>query len=59
MDKQCEKCFYYDKCNANEVCEDYTPLGEYAEDEYIDKLIENRRIEFHKEWFSYIEQNAD
>lgn len=59
MDKNCENCFYYGKCNADEVCEDYTPLGESAEDEDIDKLIEDRRVEFHKKWFQYITQNAD
>lgn len=52
MNKCCKQCLYFDQCISNKVCENYTPLGD-SED--IDKIIEAKRAEFHKEWFKYIE----
>lgn len=59
MSKDCKNCFYNDKYPSEEVCEYYTPLEEEQDDAEIDELIEARRIEFRKEWFKYIEENAD
>lgn len=51
MNKDCKQCLYFDDCDADRVCEDYTPLGDD-----VDELIESRRAEFHEEWFQYIEE---
>lgn len=56
MNKKCKCCLFCDQCCSDEVCEDYTPLND---DMNMNKIIESRRTEFHKEWFQYIEENMD
>lgn len=51
MNKNCKQCLYFGKCCADEVCDDYTPT---CDD--VDEIIKSARLEFHKEWFQYIEE---
>lgn len=53
--KSCKYCYYNDFCSDDEVCDNYAPVGDAAEDALIDGLIEQRREEFHKDFFRYIE----
>ena len=53
--KHCSNCYYSDRCDCSEVCEDYTPLTEEAIDEEVNDMIENNRVAFRAEWFGYIE----
>ena len=53
--KSCKYCYYNDFCQEDEICENYAPIGDDAEDETIDELIERRREEFRKDYFEYIE----
>jgi len=52
-------CYYKDKCDQNEVCEDYYPIDPQAEDEAIDELIEENRAAFRAEWFEYIDEDSN
>lgn len=54
MNKKCRRCLYFDLCGTNKVCDDYTPLSENIDINYI---IEAKRREFYKEWFQYIKEN--
>lgn len=53
--KSCKYCYYNDFCSDDEVCDNYAPIGDAAEDVLIDELIEQRREEFRKDFFRYIE----
>lgn len=51
----CDRCCFYDVCAERELCDDYSAAEAWADDEYIDALIEQGREEFRKEWFGYLE----
>lgn len=53
--KSCKYCYYNDFCSDDEVCDNYAPVGDAAEDVLVDELIEQRREEFRKDFFRYIE----
>lgn len=53
--KSCKYCYYNDFCSDDEVCDNYAPVGDASEDALIDELIEQRREEFRKDFFRYIE----
>lgn len=53
--KSCKDCYYGEVCYAREVCDDYFPVGEEAEDVVIEETIETGRSDFYSEWFRYIE----
>ncbi len=59
MTKQCSNCYYYDVCNSSDLCDDYAPLGDAAEDYAIEELIEKGRQEFRAEWEQYISEYND
>lgn len=59
MSNDCKYCFYNDRCSSKKVCEYYISFEDGEYDAAVDKLIEEKRIEFRKEWFRYIEENAD
>lgn len=59
MSKTCLHCYYKDKCDQDEVCEDYYPIDQQAEDEAIDELIEENRVAFRAEWFEYIAEDSN
>lgn len=52
--KKCSNCYYFDLCGSGSVCDYYYPIGEDAENEAIDELIEKKRYEFYDEWNEYI-----
>lgn len=54
--KQCNNCYYHDVCDGSELCDDYYPIGEEAEEADIEELIEKRREEFQEEWNEYISE---
>ena len=54
-DKSCKYCYYNDFCSEDEVCDNYAPIGDDAENASIDELIEQRREEFRRDFFEYIE----
>lgn len=43
-------------CDGSELCDDYYPIGEEAEEADIEELIEKRREEFQEEWNEYISE---
>lgn len=49
MCKQCENCYFGDKCYSEEPCPNYSPI---LTD--IQTVISNRQKEFYKEWMEYI-----
>lgn len=59
MSKSCSYCYFKDKCHQSEVCENYYPIDQQAEDDAIDEMIEKNRIAFRAEWFGYIEEDAN
>lgn len=59
MTKHCSNCYYYDVCNSSDLCDDYAPLGDAAEDYAIEELIEKCRQEFRTEWEQYISEYND
>ena len=55
----CEKCYFNinncyanDECAHKEKCEYYTPFIEDEDDD--NALVEERRLEFYREWNEYI-----
>lgn len=52
--KHCDSCYFGEVCPSDGICEDYISLDEQFNDESVDNLIEQRRIEFRKEWHRYI-----
>lgn len=58
MNNTCSNCYFGDKCRSLYACEDYSPISEFA-DENVDKIIEDERREFLKEWNQYIEEYTD
>lgn len=59
MTKQCSNCYYYDVCNNSDLCDDYAPLADAAEDYAIEELIKKDRQEFRAEWEQYISEYND
>lgn len=53
--KSCKRCYYNDFCSNDEVCDNYAPVDDATKDTLIDELIEQRREEFRKDFFRYIE----
>lgn len=68
MKISCDSCYYSDECDKSDIlgnriyidiCADYAPLGEEAEETLVDMFIEEQRRQFKNEWFEYIEQEAE
>lgn len=53
--KRCKYCYYNDFCPEDEVCDNYALISDDMEDVFIDELIEQRREEFRRDFFEYIE----
>lgn len=50
--KPCVDCIWYDICEKDDVCMEFTPA---ADVNYVtDEELENGRIEFRKEWDEYV-----
>lgn len=58
-DYPCRSCLFYDKCQNRIGCDNYAPAGEDAEDEALDTYIEERRREFHEEWYEYTSEDFE
>ena len=55
----CSTCLFCDKCSNRRGCDNYTPAGDDAEDAALDTYIEERRIEFHEEWYEYTSEDFE
>lgn len=53
MYNKCDKCFYKDQCEQEEVCEYYDELSLDNIDE--EEYIEDERASFMEQWFQYVE----
>ena len=58
MPNPCIYCEHYNDCDTDketeEYCFDFSLLDSLVEDDYIDAIIEEQRVSFRAEWFSYI-----
>lgn len=52
MKRTCRMCLWLDQCGQDDVCEDFSPLGEDVEE-----FIEKERELFVAEWLEYIRDN--
>lgn len=60
MNRQCENCVFGELCYEPIECENYFPVGDEAEDEFINYIIDEEMIEYREAWFDYIsEYNED
>ena len=59
LSKDCLHCCFGDKCKQEEPCENYYPIDQDAEDEFIYKLTQDSRIEYYSAWFEYISEYND
>lgn len=57
--KRCKDCYYGDVCPSAEVCEDFAPITEVAEDAVIEEIIEQGREEYRAAWNEYISEYQD
>lgn len=61
MPNPCVFCVNYDDCELEECmkdyCDAYYPANGFTEDDYLDAVIEERRVSFRDEWFAYVENN--
>lgn len=55
----CSTCLFFETCQNRRGCDGYYPLGDAAEDVALDTYIEERRREFHEEWYSYIREDLE
>lgn len=53
IESNCRNCQFYDNCAHRRLCDNYSPIGEEAEDEYIERHIEKEREEFNAVWRVY------
>lgn len=56
---KCRSCLFYDICTSHIGCDNYTPAGEQAEEEFLDTYIEDRRTEFAADWQAYFADELD
>lgn len=61
MDSRCMKCYYVEQCarsdGRGDQCEHYMYIGlEVDDDELIDQMVEDNRIEFFDQWLIYLEE---
>lgn len=55
----CRNCLFFDKCRNRIGCDNYAPYGEDAEYDALDTYIEDRRAEFHNEWYEYTSEDFE
>lgn len=59
MDKRdCGECLFCESCASaysGGCCENFTEL--YGDDSGLEAYIENRRNDFYREWFRYIDED--
>lgn len=58
MSKACVYCSFFGECEDvvldEEYCGSFSPVEGLTDDDYIDEIIEERRLSFRREWFEYI-----
>lgn len=59
MGKKCELCIHNEQCKSDRACEYFDPIIDKDDDDGVDALIEEGRVDFRAEWFRYIEISAD
>ena len=59
IEHDCRFCLFYDRCTHSMACDNYTPVGDDAEDAALDTYIEERRIEFRQEWHVYTSEDFE
>lgn len=59
MYNKCCNCYYHNACCETQICDNYIPLDDSSEDIATDRLIEQGRQEFYKEWIEYLSKNDD
>lgn len=55
MDKDCSSCYFEEGCEEKTICEHYYPIYDEPSERKINRIIENGRKDFYKEWFDYID----
>lgn len=53
IESNCRNCQFYDNCTYRRLCDNYSPIGDEAEDEYIERHIEKEREAFNAVWRVY------
>lgn len=57
----CIYCANYNDCelegSMKDYCGDYCCADGFADDDYLNAIIEERRASFRNEWFAYTENN--
>ena len=53
-EKTPQKCLWYEQCQCDKICEDYTPLEE--SDDVSDVFLAKRKYRYRKEFFEYAEE---
>ena len=56
MKTNCLNCYYSCEHRATNQCDDYCPIDALDNDDYIDEIIEQGRMEFRREWQEYISE---
>ena len=59
IEHNCRGCLFYDNCTHRMVCDNFTPLGDDAEDEALYTYIEDQRVEFYREWDKYTSEDSE
>lgn len=54
--KQCERCYFGDKCNCLSECNNYCPITRDAEDEQIRQLTHDEYYDYRSAWLEYINE---
>lgn len=58
-EKDCNTCLYADVCKSKTACKHYTPADDEMNDAELEEYIENARREYRKEWWRYIDEDAE
>lgn len=59
MKRRCNNCYFGDICNGTKKCSHYTPFEYETDDDEIEQLIEQRRVEYRIEWLEYAQKRTD
>ena len=57
IERDCTSCLFYSQCTHRMVCDNFAPSGDDAEDEALNAYIEECRINYRKEWRSYVSED--
>ena len=54
--KRCDTCQFGDSCRCDGACGYYAPITDEAEQERLDAIQAEERIEYRAAWFDYIKE---